>query len=367
MLVAVIGGLVAPDARAQLLLLPDSPLGAHAMLFFNTPIAADRDVFSEAAAEGAGTVRLDIFMPELTQGDGSPNWTWVWRIKNLATRYRLRVLADLTGMPREWADCPAHRRVPSTQIYKCPTNDPGAWGALAGQVAARLKGTAVNFEIWNEPDGSWTSFGTPRQYGALLGAAVPAIHTADPQAHVTNGGMMETAAVRGAKWLRTALAAAGPAVWDSLWMLNVHIRGRERTLVPQLLAWRHFAAVEGRPDIPIWVTEAGYPANPAFQTDPSFRGGQPGQASYVAAALNGLYAAGAAKIFITQRDMTPSSGQYASEGVLGGIGDPVSSDPRVSRRSAFYSCQAFAQQHMSSSDPLGGLPVTLPVSVPSPL
>jgi hypothetical protein len=31
------------------------------------------------------------------------------------------------------------------------------------------------FEIWNEPDGSWTFLGTVQQYGALLAAAVSRI------------------------------------------------------------------------------------------------------------------------------------------------------------------------------------------------
>ena len=46
------------------------------MLYFNTPIAADREMFSEAAAENAGTLRLDIFMPQITQGGASRAIAW---------------------------------------------------------------------------------------------------------------------------------------------------------------------------------------------------------------------------------------------------------------------------------------------------
>ncbi len=209
--VAVALAIVPPVARAQLFLLPDTPLGAHAMLYFDTPYTADVDMFSEAAAEDATTVRLDVFLPQITQGGGSRDWSWVSRIGQLATRYRVRLLVDLTGMPYHWAACPRQRHG-APPADRCPARDPALWGALAGQIAWRLRGTAVSYEVWNEPDGRWTFVGSAAQYGALLGAAVSAIHAVDPAAAVTNGGMMHTARGGGARWLRLALAAGGGSV-----------------------------------------------------------------------------------------------------------------------------------------------------------
>jgi hypothetical protein len=350
--------LAPPALGAQLFLLPDSALGAHAMLYFDTPYAADVDMFSQAAAEGATTVRLDIYLPQVTQGGNTRDWSWLARIEQLATRYRVRVLANLMGMPYRWAACPRERRR-SPRPDSCPATDPRLWGGLAGQIAWRLRGLAVSYEIWNEPDGRWSFSGTARQYGALLGAAVSAIHSVEPDAAVTNGGIMHTAQGGGAQWLRAALSAAGPSVWNGLAMLNVHIRGRERTLAPQLSAWRAFAAAQGRPGMPIWVTETGYPASTAQQFDPAFRGGAAAQARFLSAALPALYDAGAAKVFVTQRDMGPGSGPYASEGVLAGLADPVPSRPAVTRRPAFYACQQFAEQHQAPSSPLGLPPLPL--------
>jgi hypothetical protein len=328
------------SASAQTGLVADDALGAHAMLYFDTPVASDDAVFAAAVAEHAGTVRLDIFIPQLTAKPGRVDWSWVDRIARLSRRYRIRVLADLTGMPPALARCPAG----PVNVYLCPASDASAWGAIAGQVAARLEGVPVSFEIWNEADGSWTFLGSPAQYGALLAAAVRAIHAADPTAIVMNGGMMGTASAGGTAWLSTALAAAGARTWRALGALNVHVRGLEWSLRPQLLAWRAFAAQHGRPGIPIWVTEAGYPADPADQTDPAFQGGEQAQARYIADALRDLHRASAAKIFVTQRDMPPGNGAFSSEGVIAGLGDDQLSDPNPQPRPAFWACRAFAQE-----------------------
>jgi hypothetical protein len=317
------------------------------MLFFDTPWAADVALFQQAAAEGASSVRLDIFLPQITSGDAQRDWSWVQRVALLARRYQMPVLADLTGMPLWMGNCPAGELW--DEIDRCPARDPATWGALAGEIATQLRGVPVSFEIWNEPDGAWTFQGTPAQYGALLAAAVLSIHRADPQAHVTNGGMMTPAAEGGATWLAAALSAAGASVWRSLSTLNVHIRGPENSLAGQLEAWRAFADAHHRPGIPIWITEAGYPADPAYQTDPAYHGGAGAQARYLAHALRDLRRAGAAKIFVTQRDMAASQGPFASEGVLAGLGDPIAADPHVIRRPAFYACRAFARQRLVGS------------------
>jgi hypothetical protein len=69
----------------------------------------------------------------------------------------------------------------------------------------------------------------------------------------------------------------------------------------------------GRAKAPFWVTEFGYPADPACQTDPAYRGGERAQARYLARGLNTLTHAGAAQVFVTLRDNL--DGCWASEGI----------------------------------------------------
>jgi hypothetical protein len=64
---------------------------------------------------------------------------------------------------------------------------------------------------------------------------------------------------------------------------------------------------------PLWVTEHGYPADPAFQTDRAYTGGDAAQAAYVTQTLVGLGEAGAPQVFVTLRDNL--EGEYASEGL----------------------------------------------------
>ena len=64
----------------------------------------------------------------------------------------------------------------------------------------------------------------------------------------------------------------------------------------------------------MWVTEHGYPADPAFQADPLFRGGEPAQAAFLTESVLSLAEAGADEVFVTLRDNL--DGGFASEGVV---------------------------------------------------
>src|SRR6202012_4291671 len=75
-------------------------------------------------------------------------------------------------------------------------------------------------------------------------------------------------------------------------------------------------------------TEHGYPSDPAYQYDPGYTGGESSQAAYLEASLPTLIDAGAAAVFVTERDNL--SGAFASEGVLGGnVADPPPADPQI--------------------------------------
>ncbi len=65
------------------------------------------------------------------------------------------------------------------------------------------------------------------------------------------------------------------------------------------------------------MTEYGYPADPAFQSDPAYAGGDASQAAYLTQALVGLGEAGAPQVFVTLRDNPELGAQYVSEGLVG--------------------------------------------------
>src|SRR6202012_6254987 len=88
-------------------------------------------------------------------------------------------------------------------------------------------------------------------------------------------------------------------------------------------------------------TEHGYPSDPAYQYDPGYTGSESAQAAYLEASLPTLIDAGAAAVFVTERDNL--SGAFASEGVLGGnVADPPPADPQIIAKPAFDLVRATA-------------------------
>jgi polysaccharide biosynthesis protein PslG len=308
-------------------------LGAHSMLYLNHPFGAKETMFREAAAMGASSIRVDVELSGVFPNpDGRADWSGVDQYMLLARRYELRVLAVILATPWYAADCPAGTLIEAS--YRCPPRDPRSWGAQAGALAAHTRGGIDDFEILNEPDGRWAFLGSPQQYAAMLAASYDAIHAADPGAHVVAGGLMNTGP-SGRGWVERVLSAraGGASKFD---VANVHVRARAARAGAVVRRWRRFYAGRGFVG-PVWVTEAGYPSDPRQQTDPEYRGGAGAQARYLQAAVPGMLHAGAAKIFVTERDAT--GGPFASEGVLASS-DPLGPEPHCVRRPAFYAVRA---------------------------
>jgi len=317
------------------------PIGVHSMLYLNTPVSAMRAMFQQAAAIGATEIRLDLELSGVFANPGRPpDWSGVDEYMSLARQYHLRVLADLTATPWYLADCPTGAP-PGSPSWLCPPSDPGAWGREAGEIAAHTRGVINDFEIINEPDGSWAFLGTPQQYALVLASAYDAIHTANPQARVALGGLMNIGAA-GIAWMNAMLATPGADAQHKFDIANIHIRTPNPTDAGVVVgSWRRYYRCRGFAG-PLWVTETGYPADPAFQTQPGYRNGASAQARWMTTAIPTMVKAGAAIVFVTERDTM--SGRYASEGVLQST-DPLTANPLFARRPSFNAVHALADQN----------------------
>ncbi len=319
---AALGGGVAPAAAAP------SPIGAHSMLQLDDPPSFMATMFSEAAAMGASTIRLDIapalvFRQPLLPAD----FSGLDEVMALAARYHLRVVGDLMTVPDWLADCPTPE---PPDAERCATNDLGAYGSVIGQIVAHADPVIHDWEIWNEPDSGDFFHGTPEQYARMLRAAHDAITAVDPRAHVLLGGISGTA---GKAWLARVLSVPGADAAHAFDIANVHERGRLDALADAISGWRRFFADHGFTG-PLWVTEHGYPSDPTFQSDPAYASGAPAQAAYLTASVPTLLDAGAAEVLVTERDNL--GGPFASEGIIGGtVADPPPSDPQVIEKPAF--------------------------------
>ena len=310
--------------------LASEDLGVHSMLYLDHPFSAKEAMFREAAALGASTIRLDISLSGVfPEPNAPPDWSGVNQYMLLARRYHLEVLADLQATPYYMVACPSG--TPDDETYICPPSDPEQWGDLAGQIAAHTRGVIDDFEIINEPDGAWAFLGSPQQYARILAASYDAIHAADPNARVALGGLGNIGS-GGKAWMDTMLSTPGEGASDKFDIANIHVRTPAAEAGAVVSRWLRYFAVKGF-NGPLWVTETGYPADPFQQTDPAYQGGADAQARWLTTVIPAVIRAGAAKVFVTERDQ--QAGRYASEGVLQ-TSDPLTADPSYRRRQSFY-------------------------------
>ena len=336
----------------------ESPIGAHSMLQLNSPYPFMQTMFAQAVAMHASAIRLDV-APALVFHDPlqPPDFTGLDEVVSLANAYHLRVVADLTTIPWWISACATGRDI--SQMTLCGTDDLADYRAEITEIVRRADPAIHDWEIWNEPDlGSFFS-GTPLQYAWMLRTAHDAIKAIDPQANVLLGGI---SGLSGENWLAQVFAAAGPDALHAFDIANIHERDRLDLLAGDVGAWRWFFAADGFTG-PLWITEHGYPADPAFQYDPSYAGGGASQAAFLGASVPTLLDAGAAKVFVTERDNL--GGQFASEGVLGGdVLDPPPADAQPIEKPAFATVRALADCYSDLGRNCG---ITTPDATPSSL
>jgi hypothetical protein len=335
---AWVGGVSPASAREAA---TKNPVCMHSMLFSDTPYGFKDAMFREAAALGAGEIRVDLDLTAVFSPTGT-DFSTADQYMTLSKRYHLKVLADITATPCWLATSPSQ-----PDSYKCGTDQPAAYAHLIARIAAQTRGVIDDFELINEPDGEWAFTGSPQQYAWMLADVYRDVHAADPRGRILLGGVMGCPSSR--TWLSQVFATPGANATHSFDVANVHLRDSLCRLGGDLERWRAFFARCGFHG-PLWVTEHGYPSDPAYQTDPHYRGhdrrsGLIAQARYLAHSVPALLHAGAAKVFVTERD--DLTGRFASEGVLSGqVSDPIPTQPSyaVSRKPAFATLAQLARR-----------------------
>ena len=311
-----------------------SPISAHAMVYTCCTADANKErIFAEAEAVGADFIRVDIEMSGIFKGQGGgspdgPDWTQFDEVMELARKHHLRVLGLLVAPPAYISTCPT-----GPDPGRCAVAYTAEFGRLAGEIAEHAQDTIRHWEILNEPDADWAFTGTPEQYAAMLSAAHDGIKARVPDARVVLGGISSP---KDPAWLERMFATPGTDAIHKFDIANVHLRGPVAPVVnryQQFRAWLGDRGFKG----PLWITELGYAADPAFQVDPNFTGGDAGQAAYLTQALLDLGEAGAEQVFVTLRDN--GDGAYASEGLVHMDEAPGGT---TTRRESFYAVRRLA-------------------------
>jgi hypothetical protein len=366
MALACIGltGAAAP-ASAQ----PGGPYAIHSMLQLNSPFAFKQAMFAAAATAGASEIRVDVSLGALNNPwIETATWQGLDDYMQLSREYALPVLVDLNASNDTSLESCLPGVDPSRGV--CGIGDLDGYYNEVAALVQHTRGVIDDFEIVNEPDATWAFSGTPQQYAGMLATAYTAVHANDPAGRMVLGGIMTTADM---SWLATVFATPGFDAAHKFDVANVHLRDALVNLPGEVIAWRKFFTFFGDGNLPLWVTEVGYPADPAYQYDPAFRGSDPGsgqtaQANYLAKALPVLLFAGAARVFVTERDNLV--GAYASEGLLGGqVTDSQADNPTIIPRPAYTIFAQLAAGPTAAGDPppLATPPAPAPVSSPPPV
>ena len=310
LIVVVCAGAAATPAAA-------APISSAAQLFTCcSPEGLQERLFEEAEASGAEYVRVDVELHGIFGAAADqPDWSHLDRMIELAKRHDVKLLAIIRGTPSWLSDCPGRGAKSSI----CAPRDPGMWGRLAGEVAAHARGSIDHWEILNEPDARWAFLGSAEDYARMLSASYDAIKARVPEANVVFGGVERP---REHDWITRVFATPGAHAAQKFDLAAVHLRLRLRNELGELAAW----LIEWRQLLqrygfagPLWVTEHGYPADPAFQWDSAYRGtdaatGAAEQAALLRRSIPLLAQVGAAQIFVTLRDNL--YGEFLSEGIV---------------------------------------------------
>jgi hypothetical protein len=267
---------------------------SHSMIHTCCTPDGDRGrLMAAAKASGAEIVRLDVEVHGIVYPSESGyryDFSRLDEVVALGRRHGIRILGILSGTPAGMTDCPPG--TPPEVSWRCAPADPDEYARHVVEIMEHAGAGVHAWEFWNEPDERYMYIGSPEVYGRALGV----IHALSAgRFPVTSGGIADLQG--GLPFLRRAIAAG--ARFD---VGNVHLRGPDLQDQAERAA-RFFG------ELPLWVTEHGYPSRPQPED----------QVRMLRSSLPALRAGGADQVFVTLRDIDefgPDS-PFASEGIMG--------------------------------------------------
>jgi hypothetical protein len=195
---------------------------------------------------GAAWDRFDFWWGEIEPQKGTWKWDKADWLVDFYTRNRIQMLPILC-YGAAW-----RKESPSTP------EDFADFAEYVGRVVARYKDRVRCWEIWNEPNipTFWKPQPDPVAYTRLLKAAYAAAHRADPRCIVVGAAANET----DINWLRDIAKDGGLKCMDavSIHPYSMSDGPEQMDLARQLRNVRTFLRQQGRPDLPVWITEMGW-------------------------------------------------------------------------------------------------------------
>jgi len=210
----------------------------------NIHFTKDDAALDAAHKAGISWVRMDLFWQGVETSAGRYDFSAYDALLAALEARSMKLLAILDyGNPLYSADGQ-------------PPNSPAAiqaFGDFAEATARHFPGHGVRYEIWNEPNlaGFWPPRADAAQYLPVLQEAVNRVHTGDPQALVSTGGLSGF----DFPFLRAELPGAMGA--DAIGV-HPYRQGGGETASEDLLLWRSIVGEGTATNPPTWDTEWGY-------------------------------------------------------------------------------------------------------------
>jgi hypothetical protein len=317
-----------PDPRSY-----GAKLGSHSMIYLNSAPAHQEAMFRAAAEAGVRYLRMDFAIGTVYQFGGT-DFSSVRRVNALAARYGVQVLGVITDTPWFIAACPVASQAPG----RCApaAQHEGIWRRMVSEVVRRA-GNVRRWELGNEPDNGFGFSAGAAEYARWATLAAQGIRAARPNAKVAIGGFSRLDKT----YIEAVLHDPVHPLLGQIDIASLHVRGSLRLMRTAASRAKAFYARMGFTG-PLWVTETGYPSDPAYQWDPALRGGPTDQARWIARGPRSLIDDGADAVFVAFRDNLEFGLQspWASEGLV--TWPELDPDGRARPKPAFSALQRLA-------------------------
>jgi len=233
-------------ALSQLIPAPIDAAELRSRLAVNVHTTGNARALDAARDAGFSTVRLDLLWKHSELTPGVYNFEeFDWFVEALAARgMRLHLILDYGN--------PLYPEVgaPNFRTVTIP-----AFAAMARAVARNYAGKQVTYEIWNEPNSTtfWPAEAGANLYAELCHAAIDAVHTGDPDALVTTGGVSGFDFA----FIGELLAGGGADAANGIGVHPYRRTGGE-SVGHDLVLLHELMRSKQRAPIPVWNTEWGY-------------------------------------------------------------------------------------------------------------
>jgi|GEM_PF-1217204 len=251
-----------------------------------------------AGRAGIRWLRIVFFWNRIAPAPGKLDWSGYDALIAKARSLNISISGQLS-FAADWNTSAPITVFRPAQREHYPPADYGAWQTFCKAAVQRYKNQIQCWEVWNEPDlqGFWG--GTAAQYARLLAVTYTVVKGISPTATVAMGGLSlgGSPGSLDRNFFAEILDDKQYPARKYFDVANFHAYGTAEEIRQRLDYMRTQLARVGASNVPIWITEIGYPSDAQQQKTPGLQDGPPSQAKWLVEAFTQLRQAGIERLF----------------------------------------------------------------------